>query len=252
MKPTERFSSRVENYAKYRPSYPPQILDLLREKCKLSGESIIADVGSGTGIFTALLLKNKSTVFAVEPNQPMRETAEKSLGSFPNFRSLNGTAETIPLPDRSVDFITAAQAFHWFHRNKTRPEFLRVLKPGGWLVLIWNDRRADSTPFLKSYEALLQKFGTDYQKVNHRHIDDQSITDFFAPAAFQKAIFFNEQRFDYEGLKGRLLSSSYVPAEGHPDFDSMLDELKHIFEKHQRDDAVTFEYDTLVYFGQLS
>jgi len=165
---TKRFSSRVENYIKYRPDYPPDILELLKGMCGLSGDSVIADIGSGTGILTELFLRNGNEVFGVEPNREMREAAERLLGKYPNFKSISGRAESTTLKVGSVDFITASQAFHWFDRKKARREFLRIIKPGGWTVLIWNERELVS-PFARAYEHLLRTYATDYEEVNHSH-----------------------------------------------------------------------------------
>jgi len=248
---TRRFSSRVENYIKYRPGYPSAILGLLKEKCGLTGRSMVADIGSGTGILTELFLGNGNPVFGVEPNREMREAAERLLGKYPNFTSLSGTAESTTLKNQSVDFITASQAFHWFDREPTRREFLRVLKPGGWVVLIWNERE-QTTPFAKAYELLLRTYGTDYEEVNHKHADAKVIGPFFGANDYKLAGFPNQQIFDWEGLKGRLLSSSYAPEPGHSKHAPMLEALSALFSAHQTDGKVTFEYDTCVYYGQLS
>jgi SAM-dependent methyltransferase len=247
--PTKRFSSRVENYIKYRPGYPTAILDLLKENCGVTHASVIADVGSGTGILTELLLKNGSPIFGVEPNKDMREAAERLLKKHPHFTSISGTAESTTLKDRSVDVVTAGQAFHWFDREKTRQEFLRILKPGGWVVLIWNDRSTSASPFLKSYEQFLMTCATDYAAVNHKQIDAGAIRALFG-GGFKHAIFPNEQVFDFEGLKGRLLSSSYAPEAGHPKHAPMLSTLRAIFDEHQGNGKVIFEYDTVVHYGQ--
>jgi SAM-dependent methyltransferase len=250
MNPTERFSTRVENYVKYRPHYPSDILSLLEKDCGLTRASAIADIGSGTGISSELFLKHGCGVFGIEPNREMREAGIRLLRNFPKFKSLDGTAESTGLENQSVDFVIAGQAFHWFNREKAREEFKRILTPNGWVVLIWNDRRTDSTPFLQSYEKLLLKHGTDYQAVNHKQIDEKILEPFFAPKRFRKAVFENEQRFDFDGLKGRLLSSSYVPDSGER-FDAMLETLRNIYDFHQSGNEVVFEYDTTVFFGQL-
>ena len=171
--PTQRFSARVENYIRYRPSYPPQVLETLRSECGLTASSAIADIASGTGIFTRLLLENGNRVYGVEPNRDMREAAERLLADFRGFSSVTGTAEATTLPDQSVDFATAAQAAHWFDLAKARREFERILKPAGWAVLIWNERSTDSTPFLREYEALLLEYGTDYEMVRHENTTDR-------------------------------------------------------------------------------
>jgi len=250
--PTKRFSSRVENYVKYRPGYPPGILDLLRSKCGLTVTSAIADIGSGTGIWTAMLLASGARVFGVEPNAEMRAAGERMLASYSNFTSINATAEATTLPDHSIDIITASQAFHWFDREPTRREFLRILKPGGWLVLIWNDRNRSARPFFKAYEDLLVAYGTDYVSVNHKNVDREIIGAFYGPDGYGEASYPNDQTFDYEGLKGRLLSSSYAPEVDHPLHLPMLEALQELFQACQTNGTVTFDYDTTVFYGQLS
>jgi len=249
---TKRFSSRVANYTRYRPGYPKAIIDLLRSECVLTKASVIADIGSGTGKLTELFLENGNRVFGVEPNREMRETGERLLKKFPYFTSVDGTAEATALPDRCADFIIAGQAFHWFDREQCRPEFLRILKPGGRVLIVWNDRRTDATPFLVDYEKLLADFSTDYAQVNHRRVDDPAtVREFFRSEPCLKTFPYS-QVFDYEGLKGRLLSSSYAPEAGQPNHESMLARLRAIFAAHQKDGQVVFEYDTRVHYGRLA
>jgi ubiquinone/menaquinone biosynthesis C-methylase UbiE len=213
--------------------------------------SVVADIGSGTGILSELLLKNGNPVFAVEPNQAMRHAAEQLLGHYVRFRSVDGTAEATGLEAESVDFVVAAQAFHWFKATATRTEFKRIAKRNAWVVLIWNDRRQEGSPFLSDYESLLQQFGTDYQHVNHRHVDIERIQRFFHPGQAELARFVNVQNFDWPSLLGRLRSSSYVPNKGSAGYEPMLAELRRIFETHSSTGVVQMEYDTLVYYGQL-
>jgi SAM-dependent methyltransferase len=248
---TSRFSDSVENYIRYRPGYPVEVLDTLRKECGLTPAQLIADIASGTGIWTRMLLENGNTVFGVEPNVDMREAGEKLLCAFPKFNSVEGKAEATTLPDASLDFVTAAQAAHWFDRVRTRQEFLRVLKPSGWLVLLWNERELDTTPFLRDYEQLLLTFGTDYEEVRHERTTD-SVNEFFDPLPYQERVFLMRQEFDYAGLEGRLLSSSYAPGPGHPKHPPMLKELRRIFEQNARAERVAFDYKTRVYFGHLS
>jgi len=247
---TTRFSNRVENYIKYRPGYPIEVIGLLARECGLSKDSIIADVGSGTGILSEMFLRRGISVYGVEPNQDMRGAAERLLKNYPDFTSINGKAEATTLPDRGVDFVVVGQAFHWFDSRAALREFLRILKPRGWVVLIWNERRLDSTPFLRAFEELLLEFGTDYEQVRHENVE-KDIASFFAPEEFNLATFENLQELDFEGLKGRLLSASYTPAADHPDYQQMLDKTREIFLAHQQDDRVFVEYDTKVYFGHL-
>ncbi|MFI5173484.1 MAG: class I SAM-dependent methyltransferase [Terriglobia bacterium] len=251
MDPKSRFSSRVENYARFRPGYPGSIVEILREECRLAPASVIADVGSGTGILAELFLKNGNRVFGVEPNREMRETGERLLNGYSNFASVCGSAESTTLPAHSVDFVSAGQAFHWFDRWKAREEFSRILKPQGWVVLIWNDRRTDATPFLEAYERLMLTYSIDYKEVNHKQVDSDVIRAFFGSPHFKLRNLENQQVFDFESLKGRVLSSSYAPEEGHPNYELMMSALVSIFQEYQRGGQVAFEYDTRVYFGRL-
>jgi ubiquinone/menaquinone biosynthesis C-methylase UbiE len=248
---TQRFSSRVENYIKYRPGYPNEVIETLRSECGLTADSIIADVGSGTGILTEVFLRNGNEVYGVEPNSEMREAGERLLKGYPRFRSVASRAEETTLPDHGVDFITAGQAFHWFDREKARVEFARILKPRGWVVLIWNDRATTATLFLIAFEKLLKDYSTDYEQIDHRQINADVIRDFFGSDRFRLKQFNNSQVFDYEGLKGRLLSSSYAPEAGHPNHEPMLAELERIFQAYQDEGRVVFEYVTQMYYGQL-
>lgn len=248
--PTARFSDRVEDYVRYRPGYPPQVLDLLRAECGLKPSHVIADIASGTGAFTRLLLENGNRVFAVEPNAEMREAGNRLLQSFNELESVAGTAEETTLPSASVDFVTAAQAAHWFNRSRARKEFVRILKPGGWCVLIWNERRTAATPFLRAYEQLLLNYGTDYKEVRHERTTS-TIHEFFAPSPFQERSFDLRQHFDYDGAAGRLLSSSYAPLAGHPNHEPMMQELQRIFREHAEGGVVEFVYTTRLYYGRL-
>ncbi len=246
-----RFSSRAENYARYRPGYPAGVIEILRSACGLMGASIIADVGSGTGILSELFLRNDNRVFGIEPNAAMRTTADTLLKEFARFVSIDATAEATTLESGSVDFITAGQAFHWFGREKARREFARILKPEGWVVLIWNERRLGSTPFLRHYEDLLLRFGTDYEKVRHENVAGE-IAQFFAPETFKLKSLENLQHFDFESLKGRVCSASYTPEPGSVNFGPMISNLDEIFNANENKGTVTFEYDTRVYYGHLA
>ncbi len=247
---TSRFSDRVENYVRYRPGYPREALQVLQRECGLAARHAVADVASGTGIWTRMLLENGNKVFGIEPNAEMRQAGERLLAEFPRFASVAGTAEATTLPDGIVDFVTAAQAAHWFDRVRARREFVRILKPSGWVALLWNERLTDSAAFLRDYEQLLLTFGTDYDDVRHERTTD-AVNEFFDPAPFQERVFEMRQEFDYAGLEGRLLSSSYAPGPEHPNHAPMLRELRRIFEAHAIAGRVTFDYKTQVYFGRL-
>lgn len=184
MKPTERFSDRVSNYLDYRPSYPITLIDTLSQECGLTSESVIADIGSGTGKLTELLLIKDFSVFGVEPNQEMREAAEDLFRDHLKFTSINGESTKTTLSDNTVDLVTAAQAFHWFEPVQTKREFQRVLKPDGHLALIWNKRNTE-IEFQKDYENLLKRYCPEYNKVHHHNITDQDIVDFSQPSSVQ-------------------------------------------------------------------
>ncbi len=244
---TTRFSDRVDNYVKYRPRYPDDIIDFFNSKLGMNSNHVIVDVGSGTGISSELFLKNGNSVFAVEPNKNMRESAEKSLNEFSHFHSVNGSSEKTGLPNQCADFIIAAQAFHWFSADETKIEFARILKPGGKIVLMWNDRKTTGSAFSLEYEGLINHFGTDYKQVNHKNIVEDRIRQFLGP--FEVYHFANFQELDFTGLLGRLTSSSYAPNVGHPRFEEMCQALKDLFDKYNVNGLVRIEYDTQVFYS---
>jgi SAM-dependent methyltransferase len=249
---TRRFSSRVADYIKYRPSYPLAVIRLLEDECSLRPGSVVADVGSGTGLLSELFLRNGNRVYGVEPNREMREAGERLLAAYHNFTSVEASAEATTLEDRSVDFVTAGQAFHWFDPTGARREFTRVLRPGGWVALIWNDRRIAGTPFLEDYERLLLEYGTDYQEVSNKYMEEASLSTLFGASEVRTKTFDNEQVFDFDGLRGRLASSSYAPERGHPNFAPMMRELEAIFQRHAESGRIVVTYDTKVFYGQLN
>lgn len=252
MDPTQRFSGRVENYVRYRPGYPPEVLKHLTREYGLTNDSVIADVGSGTGLLSRMFLENGNRVYGVEPNAEMRLAGERLLAGYAGFNGVPAMAEETTLQDASVDFVTVGQAFHWFDPTPTRTEFSRILRPGGRVVLIWNARRKEGTGFLEAYERVLEIYGTDYSEVEHgRRGSREEVRRFFDLEPVETATFDNAQAFDLGGIKGRALSSSYVPVEGEPGCREMLEELERVFRAYQRDGTVSVEYDTRVYVGRL-
>lgn len=247
-----RFSSRVADYIRYRPGYPTGVRDLLRAECGLRSGHVIADVGSGTGFLSELFLRNGNRVFGIEPNEAMRQAGEEYLAEFDSFASVNGSAEATTLGDACTDFIVCAQAFHWFEPSATRREFARILKPDGWVVIVWNERLTDTTLFLRDYEALLRKFGTDYSKVNESYPREEQMRALFAAKEFRSHELPNFQDFDFDGLAGRVRSSSYMPGADHPSFETMMAELRRIFDAHQQNGRVRIEYNTRLHFGHLA
>ncbi|HEY1014731.1 MAG TPA: class I SAM-dependent methyltransferase [Herpetosiphonaceae bacterium] len=248
--PTKRFSSRVDNYVKYRPGYPPELPGLLAQHCGLAAASVVADIGSGTGLLTEPLLRHGWRVYGVEPNPEMRAAGAALLAGHPGFASVDGTAEATTLPAASIDLIAAGQAFHWFDQEAARAEWRRILRPGGWVALVWNVR-ADSSPFQRDYERLLREQAPEYGQVNHRNVDAEALAGFFRPGPVKRLDLANQQRFDLPGLKGRVLSSSYAPEPGHPRHEPLMAGLERLFERYQEDGAVAFDYETEIYLGQL-
>jgi SAM-dependent methyltransferase len=248
---TQRFSNRVADYVRYRPGYPPGIRDLLRAECGLRHGDVVADIGSGTGFLSELFLKNGNRVFGVEPNQAMREAGEEYLASYDGFTSVDGSAEATTLEPASVDFVTAGQAFHWFDRDAASREFQRILKPAGWLVVVWNERLVEASPFVREYENLLRTFGTDYERVKENYPTEEHMREFFGLNQYRASKLPNSQEFDFDGLAGRLRSSSFIPAPDAPNFAPMLAELRRIFATNNKDGRDRLEYSTHVYFGRL-
>ncbi len=249
--PTQRFSSRVDNYTRFRPSYPEEMIDLLLARSILRSGDVVADIGSGTGKLAELFLRRGHAVFGVEPNAEMRAAGERALAGWPAFRSLEGRAEATGLPAASVDLVTAGQAFHWFEPDATRREFARILKPGGRVVLVWNERPAGASDFLDDYEALLKRHGTDYAEVRRRDPSPEVLGRFFGARGCETAVVRHHQDLDFAGLRGRLLSSSYVPEEGGPGFEPMILDLEWLWKTHVSAGRVRFIYDAKVWFGSL-
>lgn len=247
---TQRFSNRVEDYAKYRPGYPPELTGYLQDRYHLTTNKLIADIGAGTGISSVLFLDAGYKVMAIEPNKEMREKAIALFGHYPGLHVADGTAENSGLPSSSVDAVIAGQAFHWFDAQATREEFKRILRENGIVVLVWNERQTLSS-FELEYDELIRKYGRDYVKLNHRNIDLAHIQAFFRPEPVALQCFDNKQVFDFEGLKGRLLSSSYMPVAGEAGYDAMISDLEILFRKYQAGGRITIHYETKVYSGRL-
>jgi SAM-dependent methyltransferase len=246
-----RFSDRAEDYVKYRPHYSHDVVHAIQKACDLKPQHLVADVGCGTGMLAEIFLDNGNTVIGVEPNLAMREAGEQYLAGKTGFNMIDGSAEATTLPSESVDFVVAGQAFHWFRVAETRTEFARILKPGGWAVLVWHDRNIEATPFLRAYEAFVRQYSTDYENVTHKFLASYNVLEgFFAPNKMHILRQQNQQQFDFDGLRGRLLSSSYIPKSGER-YGAMMEALPGFFAEHARDGQVTLEYDTKIYCGHL-
>ncbi|WJF89127.1 class I SAM-dependent methyltransferase [Paraburkholderia bonniea] len=247
---TQRFTDRVADYVKYRPSYPQEVVSFLHETCGVAPAARVADIGAGTGISAQLFIAAGHPVIAVEPNQAMRAAADSWLGDSGLFRSVAGTAEATTLEAASVDLVIAAQAFHWFDPATARREFARILTPSGLVALFWNSRRLEGSPFLAGYEALLRRYGIDYTLVAERYADDAAMAEWFGQGFLHQARFANHQRLDLAGVQGRLMSSSYAPKPGHANYAPMQAALRTLFERTAQDGEIELTYDTWVYVGR--
>lgn len=249
---TTRFSKTVENYVKFRPGYPFEFIGFLESELGLDSNSVIADIGSGTGKLTKLFLKNGNLVHAVEPNPDMRTAAENMFENYSNFQSLDGTAEKTGIENQSVDFITAAQAFHWFDVLKTKKEFQRILKPGGVVLLIWNKRLDEKSNFMKSYNEFLETYSTDLKSINPRRVaNEKGMNGFFGEGNFKTKTFEHYQEFDFDGVLGRYLSCSYAYQNDRTDYEEMRSFLKSIFNKYEKNGKVKMWYEMVVYYGNV-
>lgn len=251
MKPTERFTDRVRDYVRYRPSYPPEVIDLLQTECGLQEGTPVADVGAGTGIFTRHLLDAGATVYAVEPNAAMRHAAEEASAAHPRFRSIDAPAEATGLPDDSVQIVTCAQAWHWFRAAEARQEFARILRPGGWLFLVWNERAVNATPFLEAYEEVLKTYAPEYLRVRHQEFDSKKLGDVFAPEPMLRTNFANAQVLNREAFLGRVMSSSYAPKEDDPKHGPLMEALAEAFDRFNENGTIEFLYTTECYYGAI-
>jgi SAM-dependent methyltransferase len=249
MTPTARFSKRADLYAKHRPGYPAAVVEVLQRDAGMASSSIVADIGSGTGISSRLLAPHVTLVYAIEPNAEMRAQAEAAEPS--NVVSVDGTAEATGLVAKAVDFVVAATAFHWFKEGEARKEFRRILRPEGVVVLMWNMRARGTSALVAAYEQLLQDFGTDYQASLMSDKWNVPAEKFFVAGKFEHRTVPNFQEFDFEGFKGRLLSASYAPLAGDKKYEPMIARLREIYDRYQVEDRVRFDYATQIYWGRI-
>lgn len=248
--PKSRFSDRVADYIRYRPSYPEALIDFLEMEGDLQEGDRIADVGAGTGKLTELLLKRDRTTYAIEPNQEMRAAAYSLLSKYPNFQTLNGSAESIPLLDGEIRLLTIAQAFHWVDAKKFRQEAKRCLADGGQAAIIWNSRRND-LPFMRDYQQMLIEMVPEYELTREKSDDLEKIRTFFGHDQYIRKVFPYRQTFDWEGLQGRLMSASYCPKPSEPGHIPLMTKLRSLFDGYEKNGQITFVYDTVVYLGAI-
>ena len=251
MENTEKFTGKADVYAKYRPGYPAELFEHLYQKYSLNASSVIADIGSGTGIFTRELLKSGMKVKAVEPNAVMRLMAEKQLNSCPNFESVNGSAEHTTLSDGSIDLVTAAQAFHWFDPCLFRKECTRILKKGRFVVLVWN-HRVDSAPLMEENAEVCRKFCADFHGFSgSRTRDPAPFRAFFRSGRYEELAFPHDLPLDLDAFVGRNLSASYAPQRGSERYSLFIEALAELFGKYERGGRVLMPNITRSYAGQV-
>ena len=249
---SSRFNGRVENYLRYRPRYPREIIPFLQGEIGLDSDWRVADIGSGTGFLAERFVDFGCDVTGVEPNAAMRAAGESHLRGHYNFRSVDGSAESSGLPGAAFDLVTAGQAFHWFEPARTREEFKRILRSPGWVALVWNSRAATLSDVTREYESILEKLNHDYQKVAEKNTRPETIEAFLdngAPLA--QARFPNLQSYSWDQLRGRALSSSYAPLPADRRHGWFVQSLLALFERHQEGGFLAFPYETNLFWGQL-
>lgn len=247
----QRFSTRVVDYIKHRPDYPCELVLFLRDELGLKSSSVVADIGAGTGILARVFLENGNRVFAVEPNDEMRRAAEDVLARYDGFKSVKGSAEATTLESGSINYVVAGQAFHWFDVERARVELTRIVKPDGWAVMVWNYLLTEANGFLREYDELLIEYGTDYVRIRKSWDDAGSLARFFGAGNYARSTFDNRQVLNHEGLRGRLLSSSFAPQAGEAKHDAMMTRLDEVFARHAVDNRVELIYETRAYYGRL-
>lgn len=248
--PRGRFTNRVDDYIRYRPGYPRELLTWLRETIGLSPSWSVADIGSGTGLLSIQFLEAGCMVYGVEPNAAMRAAAERMFAGHPRFVSVEGSSEATTLPDGSVELVSAGQAFHWFEPTATRREWHRILKPEGFAVVVFNSRLIQASPFMRAYDQYLIDHAIDYARVDHRRGLAEKLRAVLGEVREHRFPFTLRHRYD--DVRGLSMSSSYVPAPGHPQHDAFFAGLRALFDAHAVDGAVEFAYETEAYAGRLT
>lgn len=256
MDSVDRFSARAGEYMRHRPEYPQAALDFLEEQDYLGMGTKVADVGSGTSIFTRQLIGKGCEVWAVEPNAAMRTLAETQLGERAMFHSVPADAEDTRLDDGSVELVTAAQAFHWFDAEAAREEFSRILQSPKRVAFLWNIRDREGSPFMEALEDVIRTHGENYDEIvggYERHVE--KLEAFFggtrAEGAFDHRTFEHSQTVDEHGLLGLVTSFSYMPRPNDEGFDAMVEALREVFADHAEAGSVEIQYLTELYYGTL-
>jgi SAM-dependent methyltransferase len=245
---TQRFTNKSDNYVKYRPHYPKEIIPFLVKTIGLTQQFAIADLGSGTGISTELFINNGNRVYAIEPNRDMRQAAEVFFKGNPLFKSVDATAENTTLDAHSIDLILAGQAFHWFDKSKTKEEARRILKPNHYFVVLYNDRDTD-TPFQYGYENVLNEYQLIYDKIKEREI---ALKQFFSPSGYDVKQFKHSRLLDLEGVLGLFKSSSYIPEKSDKRYPFVMEKITKVFNANAKNGLAELAYKSTLYYGRLT
>lgn len=253
---THRFDDRATDYARHRPGYAPGLVPALRTARGLPTGALVADIGCGTGLLAESFLAEGCRVAGVEPSAPMRAQALARLGGDARFTCRDGRAEATGLPAGVAQAVVAGQAFHWFDAAAARGEFARILAPGGWVALVWNERLGVGSPLLAGYEELLVAHCPDYGPMSRREDGAERAAEFFGAGRVDAGrmatlLLDNPQSLDWEGFAGRARSASYVPAAG-PGHAALFAALRALFDRHARGGRVDFTLRTVVFHGTLS
>ena len=251
MKNTENFTGKADIYSKYRPSYPSELIDYLLGSNSINENSVIVEIGSGTGILTRQFLEKGLSVLAIEPNQDMRLHAEQSLKQFDQFISLNATAEHTTLEDKCADLIIAAQAFHWFDKEKFKKECKRILKEDAKVSLIWNSRDSSSS-LVSENEQICRKYCPKFYGFSGGIGEDQEVfTDFYRNGKFKFVTFQNDLILNYEEFLGRNLSASYSPLKTDKEYTDFVSAITELFEKYSNQGRIVLPTITRSYLGNV-
>lgn len=248
---TTKFSDKVEVYRQYRPSYPDAFVHYLFDEVGISQDACVADIGAGTGILTEILSEHVKTVYAIEPDRNMRIACMDTCGRSCAFVALEGRAESTGLPDQCLDFITVAQAFHWFEPHRTQLEFSRVLKPDGMVILVWNSRVPDA-PLTIAWDAVCRKHCPNFTGFSNDSVMSESqVHDFFRDGICETRQYPNNRLLDLASFLGTALSASYAPVFGQPAYDSFVTALTQLFWEHATGEKILVPMYTHSYVGRI-
>lgn len=249
---TDIFTGKANNYAKYRPTYSREFIEYLYSDVGFKKESVIADIGSGTGILSELLLERSETVYCIEPNDDMMSIAKNVLENYKGFKPINAPAENTTLVNNSIDFITVAQAFHWFDTDQFKHECIKILKERGKVILIWN-RMDMQTDIVLENEKINRELGSNF-KGFHNGInpdDNRALGTFFKNGKYERRQFDNDLIFAMDNFIGRNISSSHAPKEGDENYNSYISALKSLFDAYSVDDLLCIKNYTICYIGEV-